>query len=152
MSSSIAISATMQLVWNVFTDIYHWREWNPFVMEVTSISGGNIWAPGDAFTVKYKTDFTPIQATTRSFVQEVVPGRRIVLTGEVLGSQGTMTYSFTSFGAKTIVSITEVFVETESEYRNAIISATTEKLLSLLLSGLKNHVEQIGHKKRRRQR
>jgi len=146
-SSSIAISATVQLVWDVFTDIYQWREWNPFVMEVTSISGGNIWAPGDAFTIRYKTDFTPIQATTRSFVQEVIPGRRIVVTGEVLGSQGTTTYSFTSFGAKTIVSVTEVFIETESEYRNARITATTEKLLSLLLNGLKNYVEQVGHKK-----
>lgn len=147
MSSSIAISATVQLVWDVFTDIYRWREWNPFVLGVTSISGGNIWAPGDAFTVKYKTDFTPIQVTTRSFVQEVIPGRRIVVTGEVLGSRGTMIYSFTSFGAKTIVSVTEVFVETESEYRNATLSAITEKLLSLLLSGLKNYVEQIGHKR-----
>ncbi len=140
----------MPLVWEVFTDIYRWREWNPFVIEVTTISGGNIWAPGGAFIVKYKTDFTPMQVTTRSFVQEVFPGRRIVLTGEVLGSQGTMTYDFAPFGPKTIVSATEVFAETESEYRNAVISATTQRLLSLLLGGLKSSVEQIGHKNRRR--
>ncbi|MGZ4903695.1 MAG: SRPBCC family protein [Halobacteriota archaeon] len=150
-SSSVAINATTQLVWSVFTDIYRWREWNPFVIGVTSIAGGNIWATGGAFVVKYKTEFTPIQATTRSLVQEVIPGRRIVLSGDVLGSQGTMTYDFTPFGAKTIVSATEVFAETESDYRNATISATTEKLLSVLLGGLKNYVEQIGHKNRRRQ-
>ncbi|MDD1721594.1 MAG: SRPBCC family protein [Euryarchaeota archaeon] len=149
-SSSVAISATVYLVWDVFTDIYRWREWNPFVIGVTSISGGNIWAPGGAFVVKYKTDFTPIQATTRSFVQEVLPGRRIVVAGEVLGSQGTMTYDFTPFGPKTIVSATEVFAETESEYRNATISAITQKLLSLLLGGLKGYVEHIGHKNRPR--
>ncbi len=140
----------MQLVWDVFTDIYRWPEWNPVVLQVTSIAGGNIWATGGAFVVKYKTDFAPIQATTRSYVQEVIPGRRIVLIGDVLGSQGTMTYDFTPFGAKTIVSATEVFAETESELRNATISATTQKLLSLLLSGLKNYVEHIGHKDRRR--
>ncbi len=121
-------------------------------MHVTSIAGGNIWAPGGAFVVTYKTDFTPIQATTRSLVQEVIPIRRIVLTGDVLGSQGTMTYDFTPFGAKTIVSVTEVFAETESEYRNATISVTTKRLLVILLDGLKTYVEQIGHKNRRRRR
>lgn len=140
----------MQLVWDVFTDIYRWQEWNPFVLQVTSIAGGNIWAPGGAFVVKYKTDFTPIQATTRSIVQEVIPARRVVLTGDVLGSQGTMTYDFAPFGAKTVVSVTEIFAETESEYQNAAISATTKRLLTVLLGGLKDYVEHIGHKDRRK--
>ncbi len=148
-SSSVSINATVQLVWEVFTDIYRWREWNPFVLQVTSIAGGNIWAPGGAFVVTYKTDFTPIKATARSLVQEVIPTRRIVLAGDVLGSQGTMTYDFTPFGAKTMVSVTEVFAETDSEYRNAAISGTTEKLLSVLLNGLKNYIEQMGHRNRR---
>ncbi len=151
-SSSVAINATMQLVWDIFTDIYRWQEWNPFVMQVTTIAGGSIWAPGGAFVVTYKTDFTPIQATTRSLVQEVIPGRRIVLTGDVLGSQGTMTYDFAPFGAKTLVSVTEVFAETESDYRNATIGATTKRLLSVLLAGLKDYVEQIGHKNHRKRR
>jgi len=149
-SSSISISATSQLVWEVFTDIHRWREWNPLVIQVTSIAGGAIWAPGGAFVIKYKTDFTPIQATTRSFVQEVLPGRRIVLSGEVLGSRGTTRYDFSQLGPKTIVSVTEVFAETESESRNAVVSATTQKLISLLLSGLKDYVERIGHKNARR--
>ena len=72
--------------------------------------------------MRYKTDFTPIQATARSFVQQVLPGRRIVLSGDVLGSRGTITYDFTSYGAKTVVSATEVFAETDSDYRNYVIS------------------------------
>ncbi len=148
-SSSVATHATGQLVWEVFTDIYRWREWNPLVLQVVSVAGGTISAPGGAFVVKYKTDFTPIQATTRSVVQEVIPPRRIVLTGDVFGSQGTMTYDFAPFGARTVVSATEVFAETESEYRNAAISATTERFLSVMLNGLKNYVEHIGHKYRR---
>ena len=145
-SSSIGISATSQLVWEVFTDIHRWREWNPFVIQVTSIAGGSIWAPGGAFVIKYRTDFTPIQATTTSFVQEVLPGRRIVLSGEVLGSRGTITYDFSQLGPRTTVSVTEVLAETESESRNAVVSATTQKLLTLLLRGLKDYVERIGHK------
>ncbi len=121
-------------------------------MQVTNIAGGNIWAPGGAFVVKYKTDFTPIQATTRSLVQEVIPMRRVVLTGDVLGSQGTMTYDFIPFGGKTVVSVTEIFAETDSEYQNVTISATTKRLLSILLGGLKTYVERIGHKNRRHQR
>src|SRR3974390_2361734 len=102
-SSAIEISATSQLGWEVFTDIHGWSAWNPLIIEVTSISGGVIWAPGGAFVMRYKSEFTPLQATTRSFVQQVVPGRRIVLSGDVLGSRGTITYDFTSSGPKTVV-------------------------------------------------
>jgi hypothetical protein len=139
-------------VWEVFTDIHRWSEWNPLIIEVTSISGGNIWAPGGAFVMRYKTEFTPIQATTRSFVQQVIPGRKIVLSGEVLGSRGTITYDFRPYGPKTIVSATEVFAETGSDYRNYAISSATERLLITLLRGLKNYVEGIGHKARKAQR
>jgi uncharacterized protein YndB with AHSA1/START domain len=145
-SSTIDISATSQLVWEVFTDIHRWNQWNPLIIGVTSISGGNIWAPGGAFAMRYKTEFTPIQATTHSFVQQVLPGRRVVLTGNLLGSRGTMTYDFRPFGPKTIVSATEVFAETDSDYRNYVISSTTERLLRVLLRGLKDYVEGIGHK------
>jgi len=96
--------------------------------------------------MRYKTEFTPIQATTHSFVQQVLPGRRVVLTGSVLGSRGTITYDFRPYGPKTIVSATEVFAETDSDYRNYVISSTTERLLRVLLRGLKDYIEGIGHK------
>jgi hypothetical protein len=98
--------------------------------------------------MRYKTEFTPIQATTRSFVQQVLPGRKIVLSGEVLGSSGTTTYEFRPFGPKTIVSATEVFADTNSDYRNHFISSSTERLLRVQLRGLKDYVEGIGHKSR----
>ena len=147
-SSAIEISATSQLVWGVFTDIHRWSDWNPLIIEVTSISGGALWAPGGAFVMRYKSEFTPIQAITRSFVQQVLPGRRIVLSGDVLGSRGITTYNFTSSGPKTIVSATEVFAETDSDYRNYVISSNTQRLLTVLLRGLKNQIENIGHKAR----
>ena len=147
-SSAIEISATSQLVWGVFTDIHRWSDWNPLIIEVTSISGGALWAPGGAFVMRYKSEFTPIQAITRSFVQQVLPGRRIVLSGDVLGSRGITTYNFTSSGPKTVVSATEVFAETDSDYRNYVISSSTQRLLMALLRGLKNHIENMGHKAR----
>jgi len=147
-SATTDVSATSQLVWEVFTDIHRWSEWNPLILGVTSISGGNLWARGGAFVMRYKTDFTPIQAITRSFVQQVLPGRKIVLRGEVLGSSGTITYEFRPFGPKTIVSATEVFAETNSDYRNYVISSSTERLLRVQLRGLKDYVEGIGHKPR----
>jgi len=98
--------------------------------------------------MRYKTEFTPIQATTHSFVQQVLSGRGVVLTGNVLGSTGTITYDFRPYGPKTIVSATDVFVETDSDYRNYVISSTTERLLRVLLRGLKDYVEDIGHKAR----
>jgi uncharacterized protein YndB with AHSA1/START domain len=145
-SSAIDINATSQLVWEVFTDIHRWSEWNPLIIEVTSISGGTLWAPGGAFVMRYKSEFTPIQATTRSFIQQVLPGRRIVLSGDVLGSRGAITFDFTSSGPKTVVAATEVFAETSSDYRNYVISNTTQRLLTVLLRGLKTYVENMGHK------
>jgi hypothetical protein len=144
-SATTEVSATIQLVWEVFTDIHRWSEWNPLILGVTSISGGSIWAPGGAFVVQYRTEFTPIKATTRSFVQQVMPGRKIVLSGEVLGSTGTISYEFSPFGPKTIVSASEVFAETNSDYRDYFISSSTERLLRVQLSGLRDYVEGIGH-------
>lgn len=71
-----------------------------------------------AFVMRCNLEFTSIQASTRSIVQLVLPGSKIVLKGEVLGASGTITYEFRSFGPKTIVSATEVFGETNSDYRN----------------------------------
>jgi len=96
--------------------------------------------------MRYKSEFTPIQAITRSFVKQVLPGRRIVLSGDVLGSRGIITYDFTSYGPKTAVSAVEVFAETDSDYRNYVISSTTQRLLNALLRGLKNYIENVGHK------
>jgi uncharacterized protein YndB with AHSA1/START domain len=149
-SATTEVSATIQLVWEVFTDIHRWSEWNPLILGVTSISGGNIWAPGGAFVMRYKTEFTPIQARTRSFVQQVVPGRKIVLSGEVLGSTGTITYEFTPSGPKTIVSAAEVFAETNSDHRDYFITSSTERLLRVQLRGLKDYVEGIGHRSQAR--
>jgi uncharacterized protein YndB with AHSA1/START domain len=104
--------------------------------------------PGGAFVTRYRGEFTPIIATTLSFVRQVVPGRRIVLIGEMLGSQGTLTYEFSPGGPKTVVSATEIFAETDSDYRNYIISTATNRLLSLLLRALKEYVEGMGHKVR----
>ena len=58
--------------------------------------------------------------------------------------RGTITYDFTSYGPKTVVSATEVFAETDSDYRNYVISSTTQRLLTVLLRGLKNHIENMG--------
>jgi len=104
--------------------------------------------PGGTFVTRYRGEFTPIIATTRAFVRQVVPGRRIVLTGEMLGSNGTLTYDFDSVGPKTVVSVTEIFAETDSDYRNYVISSATKRLLTLFLRALKQYVEGMGHKVR----
>ena len=70
------------------------------------------------------------------------------MSGDLLGSRGKMTYDFRPYGPKTIVSATEVFAETNSDYRNYVISSTTERLLKVLLRGLKEYIEGIGHKAR----
>ncbi len=148
-SNSIEINATPQLVWEVFTDIYSWSEWNPLIIGVHQISGGNVWVPGGMFVLKYKGDFIPEEITMKSRVREVFPARKITWVGEVLGSHGVTSYEFVPFGAKTLVSVTEEFVETRSNQLNIAIQRTTENILRQSLTGLKRYIEDIiGHKAR----
>lgn len=72
-----------------------------------------------------------------------------MLTGEMLGSNGTLTYDFNAVGPKTVVSATEILAATDSDYRNYVISGAMKRLLALLLRALKQYVEGMGHKVRR---
>jgi hypothetical protein len=150
-SNSIEINATPQLVWEVFTDIYNWSEWNPLIIGVHQISGGGLWVPGGMFIQKYKGDFMPEEITIKSVVREVFPARKITWVGEVLGSNGVTSYEFIPFGAKTLVAVTEQFAETQSNQLNIAIQRTTENILRVSLAGLKRYIEDvIGHKVRSR--
>jgi hypothetical protein len=145
-SNSIEINATPQLVWEVFTDIYNWSEWNPLIITTHQISGGSLWVPGGVFVQKYKGDFMPEEITIKSVVREVLPARKITWAGEVLGSNGVTSYEFVPFGAKTIVAVTEEFAETQSNRLNIAIQRATENILRLSLTGLKRYIEDvIGH-------
>jgi hypothetical protein len=146
-SRSIEISATPQLVWEVFTDIYSWSEWNPLIVDVHQITGGSLWIPGGMFIQKYKSNFIPEEIITKSVVREVFPAKRITWLGEVLGSNAITIYEFVPFGSKTAVVVTEEFAETQSSQLNFVIERTTDNFLRLSLVGLKRYIEDIiGHK------
>ena len=146
-SNSIEISATPQLVWEVFTDIYSWSKWNPLIVDVHQITGGSVWIPGGMFIQKYKSDFIPEEIIAKSVVREVFPARKVTWLGEVLGSSGVTSYEFVPFGPKTVVAVTEEFAETQSSQLNFVIEHTTDNFLRLSLVGLKRYIEDIiGHK------
>ncbi|HYA61296.1 MAG TPA: SRPBCC family protein [Candidatus Acidoferrum sp.] len=152
-SHAIEINATPQLVWEVFTDIHSWSEWNPLIVDVHQITGGGVWIPGGVFVQKYKSSFMPEEIITTSVVREVFQTTKITWLGEVLGSNGVTSYEFVPFGPKTVVRVTEEFAETQSSQLNFVIQQTTENFLILSLAGLKKYIEDIiGHKTRRRTR
>ena len=146
-SHSIEISATPQLVWEVFTDIYSWSKWNPLIVDVHQITGGSVWIPGGMFIQKYKSDFIPEEIIAKSVVREVFPARKVTWLGEVLGSNGVTSYEFVPFGPKTLVAVTEEFAETQSSQLDFVTEHTTDNFLRLSLVGLKRYIEDIiGHK------
>jgi len=152
-SHAIEINATPQLVWEVFTDIHSWSDWNPLIVDVHQITGGGVWVPGGVFVQKYKSNFMPEEIITTSVVREVFQATKIIWLGEVLGSNGVTSYEFVPFGPKTVVRVTEEFAETQSSQLNFVIQQTTENFLILSLAGLKKYIEDIiGHKTRRRTR
>jgi len=150
-SHAIEINATPQLVWEVFTDIDSWSEWNPLIVDVHQITGGGVWVPGGVFVQQYKSNFMPEEIITTSVVREVFQATKITWLGEVLGSNGVTSYEFVPFGPKTVVRVTEEFAETRSSQLNFVIQQTTENFLIVSLAGLKRYIEDIiGHKTRRR--
>ena len=136
-SHSIEISATPQLVWEVFTDIYSWSKWNPLIVDVHQITGGSVWIPGGMFIQKYKNDFTPEEIIAKSVVREVFPARKVTWLGEVLGSNGVTSYEFVPFGPKTVVAVTEEFAETQSSQLNFIIERTDRQLSQIIVGRIK---------------
>ena len=136
-SHSIEISATPQLVWEVFTDIYSWSKWNPLIVDVHQITGGSVWIPGGMFIQKYKSDFIPEEIITKSVVREVFPARKVTWLGEVLGSNGVTSYEFVPFGPKTVVAVTEEFAETQSSQLNFVIGAYDRQLSQIIVGRIK---------------
>jgi hypothetical protein len=106
-SASIEIYAPMTLVWEVFTDIRQWREWNPVCRECRFETGKAMQA-GACISFTLNPLFVPIRiAPVVNFLEQ---GRKVVWSGGRFGIHAEHTFVFKQTDASSvIIDSTEVF-------------------------------------------
>lgn len=99
-SAEIDISAPINKVWALQTDLARWKEWNADIEEM------NVKGPLEA-----GTEFTWKAGgiTINSRITEVIEHRRIVWTGKTMGIDAVHKWEFSSGGEVTHVSTEEEF-------------------------------------------
>jgi hypothetical protein len=103
---SVTINAGIEKVWEMFIDLSCWHKWNTVVTVVSSGEKGKI-AEGTSFTclilpLAFVVPLEPL-------AEEVVPFKRIILSGQMFGVRARHEYLFEGNEAKTTVTSRETF-------------------------------------------
>jgi uncharacterized protein YndB with AHSA1/START domain len=98
-AGEIDISAPINVVWSVLTDVAEWPSWNPEI-ETATIDGGV--TPGSS--VRWKAAGP---GTIASRIEAVDAPRRIVWTGRTMGIRATHTWRLAEHHGGTLVRMSE---------------------------------------------
>jgi hypothetical protein len=103
---SVTINAGIKKVWEMFIDLSCWREWNTVVTVVSSGGKGKI-AEGTSFTcmILPLAFLLPLEP----LAEEVVPCKKIILSGHRFGIRARHEFLFEGNEAKTTVTSRETF-------------------------------------------
>lgn len=88
---SIVIHASLQKVWDTFTDLTCWADWNTVLKDIASPSSGI--EAGSSFTCTIRPFFFPIHIKPN--IEEVVPLEKVIWTGEKFGVISRHEFLFT---------------------------------------------------------
>jgi hypothetical protein len=102
----VTINAGIKKVWELFADLSCWHKWNTIVTIVSSGEKGTI-AEGTSFTclILPLVFLVPL----KPLVEEVVPCKKIVLSGHRFGIRARHEFLFEGSGGETIVTSRETF-------------------------------------------
>jgi len=78
---TVIIDAPLQKVWNTFTDLTCWADWNTVLQDVSPPSSR--MEKGSSFTCSIRPFFFPIHLKPK--IEEVVPFEKVVWTGKKYG-------------------------------------------------------------------
>jgi hypothetical protein len=90
-SASIKINAPLPIVWDVFTDIHNWKEWNPVCRECR-LEEGDAMGCGACFSFELNPMFLSIRI--KAVIEVFEPGKKVVWSGSRLGIDATHTFTF----------------------------------------------------------
>lgn len=80
--AAIQIHAPLQRVWDVFSDIANWEDWNPVCRECRFEEGDSL-VKGACISFKLKPILLPIRIAPR--VEQIEPGKKVVWSGARMG-------------------------------------------------------------------
>ena len=102
---TILIESDMDTVWNIFTDMTCWREWSTVLGN--SSSEHKTLIEGKRFQFCIRPFVLPVHV--EPVVEEIVPGKRIVWTGEKYGIKARHEFIFSESNSKITVLSREIF-------------------------------------------
>jgi len=90
-SASVRINAPLSTVWDVFTDINNWKEWNPVCLECR-LEEGDAMGSGSCFSFELNPLIVPVRIKT--VIDQFEPGKKVVWSGSRLGIYAEHTFTF----------------------------------------------------------
>ncbi len=105
-TEKIRINAPLSVVWEVFSDIGQWREWNPVCRECR-FEQGRTFTRGSCISFELNPIFFPIRIAP--VVETCNPGKKVIWTGSKWGISARHTFEFNQRKTMVTVKSTEVF-------------------------------------------
>jgi hypothetical protein len=135
---SILILAKMDTVWDTFTRLTCWKEWNTVMMDVRS--NGKCLSYGSEISCCFRPFLFPVTANIR--VEEVVPYKRIVWSAKKKGCFAQNEFSFQNHNTGVTVTSREAFYGTIVSFFGFLLPKKRMKtLISTFLRDLKTASE-----------
>jgi hypothetical protein len=126
-SAQAVVSAPLDVVWSILTNIAEWSHWNP---DVASVDLRGPLAPGTEF--RWKTAGTSIVST----LQEIDPKRRVAWTGRTLVIRATHVWTFAEQAGG-------VLVRTEESFDGLIVRLFSGPMRRMLASSLEKGLNSL---------
>jgi ligand-binding SRPBCC domain-containing protein len=102
----IEIAAPLSVVWNIFSRLEEWDDWNTACQSCHLVQGDEM-AAGTCFSFVVRPFTLPIKVEPR--ITDCVPGNRVVWEGERLGIHAVHTWTFREMNDKVLLISHEEF-------------------------------------------
>lgn len=138
---SIIINADIRKVWETFTDLTCWADWNTVLGNV-SCGEGTCISEGGSFSCSIKPFVIPVFFEPK--IEEVIPYKKVVWTANKMGVYARHEFLFESVNDSVIVRSKETFTGLPLSVASVLFPRSTiEQLTVHLLTDLKTASEKI---------
>jgi len=96
---SILIEASLERVWDTFTDLTCWKDWNTVLQDVLPVTR-SIMEKGGRFRCRIRPFVLGIEFESR--IEEIIPYSRVVWRGERFGISARHAFEFTAAGLNSV--------------------------------------------------